>query len=223
MKRKTVFYALLCFNIFSKYIMPKTNRRRTTHRKRTSQRKRKNAKRGGAKLGHGWGSYNTHSKYRPYKLPEQSPNISVHVHLRLIDELGYYFTQSNLVNSETGLPFGDSMITRDDGNYAPDEIVLPDITNIFSQNNRLYFPRENVYPSDNEIKTYLQNNGMQHAERLRIITPDSYQFWGEAHNPFVAIRGNCLHGDESGWLQERNRANPLYKYNRNIIANPVYP
>jgi hypothetical protein len=31
-------------NIFSKYIMPKTNRHRTTHRKRTSQRKRKNAK-----------------------------------------------------------------------------------------------------------------------------------------------------------------------------------
>ena len=202
--------------------MPKTNRRRTTHRKRTSQRKRKNAKRGGAKLGYGWGPYNTPSKYGPRNVPELSPNISVHVHLRLIDELGFYFTQFNLVNSENGLPFGDSMITLYDGNYAPDEIVLPNITHRFSQNNRLYFPRENVYPSDDEIKTYLQTNGIQNVHRLRIITPDSYQYWGEAHNPFVAIRGNCLHGDEGAWLQENNRANPLYKYNR-AVANPIYP
>jgi hypothetical protein len=198
--------------------MPKTNRRRTTHRKRTSQRKRK---RGGAKLGHGWGPYKTPPKYRRHKEPEPSDEIAVHVHLTLIDELGYYFTQSNLANSKNGLPFGNSMVVRTDGMYSPDDIVLPDITLIFPKQSMLYFPRENRYPSDDEIKTYLQTNGIQNVEHLRIITPNNYQNWGGEHNPFLAIRGNCLHGDEAAWLQDNNRANPLYKYTR-TEAHPIY-
>lgn len=200
--------------------MPKTNRRRTTHRKRTSQRKRK---RGGGRRPpvYGWGPFKTPSKYGRYNPPKQSDEIPLRVHLTLIDELGYYFTQSNLQNSVTNDYFGTGMVVIPDGNYAPDDIVLPDITLTFSQNNPLFFLRTNIYPSDIEIKTYLQTNGILNVDQLRIIVPETYRFWGWANNPIVAIRGNCLHGDEDVWLQNNNRANPLYKYNRSE-AHPIY-
>lgn len=218
--------------------MPKTNRRRTTHRKRTSQRKRKNAKRGGSPLGVGLNrALRDSNRPKYHSSSSESTTKYLLLHLILQDELGYYFSinnnngEKNLLNPETQELFGDSnnQITPD-GNYTSDDIVLPDVTHMFSSSIILPINEDlNI----GKLKDFLSDQ-LDNIDRLRFVIPETYTNWGKRTNPVIAIRGNCLHGDEewgtgnlpltlfgipigerNGWRSlPHNR--PLYRANRNL-------